>query len=352
MIRSYWSVAALLCLAVAVGCGDDEQAGTGGSGGGGTGGSAGSAGMAGNGGTAGAGPEAKTQAIGVGCSNNILATQISALDWELTADPGPIVGGESVTVEFTGTAQFSESFLDVALSAIPGLNQATLDALQATALARSGLTGDGVALAEAPIPTTCNGGMNAGGACDTDDDCPPVGYFECVQVVDFPISTDCSEGGECDQLGKLGQCNAGSPTNDFCITGPLPIPMNTVAGTFTADASGGTVLLGWDDQNTGATTESVYGCAMGGTECDPANDQMDGSNTDCEPVEAANTCDEFTGYALPAAATNDPLGPNGLKVTAGTLAVALNCTMATDLGLDPTAVGPTPDEELISFDIE
>lgn len=341
MFRSYLSVVALACLAAAVGCDSSSTPG----------GSGGSAGTGGTGGGNG-GPDAVTQTVAVGCSNNVLATQISSLDWELTADPGPIVGGESVTVEFDGVAFFSESFLDVALSAIPGLKAAQLQQLAATVVPRSGLTGDGVVLSEEPIPTTCSGGMSQGLACDTAEDCPPVGYFDCVQVVEFPISEDCADGGTCDMLGKLEQCNAGVPANGFCITGPLPIPMAAASGTFTAAASGGTVLLGWDDQNTGATTDTAFGCAMGGTTCDPVNDQMDGSNTDCEPVGVDNTCDGVEVYLLPTAVPTDPVEPNGLKVKVGTLEVALNCTMAIDSGLDPTKVSPTPDADLISFDIE
>ncbi len=349
MFRSYLSVVGLVCLAAAVGCDSSSSI---------TDGSGGSAGAAGTGGAAGnnGGPDAVTQTVAMGCSNNILATQISSLDWELTADPGPIVGGESVTVEFDGVAFFSESFLDVALGAIPGLKAAELSELAATILPRAGLTGNGVVLSEESIPTTCNGGMNAGNACSTDDECPPLGYFQCVQFVEFPISEDCADGGECDTLGKLGQCTAGTPANGFCITGPLPIPLEAKSGTFTADASGGTVLLGWDDQNTGATTTTAFGCAMGGDDgqpaCDPANDQLDGSNTDCEPVGVDNTCDGVEVYVLPAANPLDPVEPNGLKVKVGNLEVALNCTMAVDSGLDPTKVSPTPDADLISFDIE
>jgi len=303
-----------------VGC-DSSSSGTDGSGGSaGTGGGTGGTGGGGDN----SGPDAVTKTVAVGCSNNVLATQFSSLDWTLIADPGPIVGGESVTVRFDGEVFFSESFLDVALSAVPGLKGAELIDLAATALPRAGLTGDGVVLQEEPIPTTCNGGMNAGNACSTDDECPPVGYFQCGQLVEFPISEDCADGGECDMLGKLEQCTGGSPANGFCITGPLPIPLEAKSGTFTADASGGTVLLGWDDQNTGATT-TMMDDGMGG---------------------------EVEVYVLPAASPMEPVEPNGLTVKVGTLEVALNCTMAIDSGLDPTQVSPTPDADLISFDIE
>ena len=95
-----------------------------------------------------------------------------------------------------------------------------------------------------------------------------------------------------------------------------------VSGNFTAAASGD-VLIGWDDVNTGATINP------NGT------------------------------YALPAASFIASAEPNGLRVIASVLQVALQCTMAVDAGGPdgttppvPDEASPTPDSALISFPIQ
>jgi hypothetical protein len=136
--------------------------------------------------------------------------------------------------------------------------------------------------------------------------------------VDLPISNDCAPAGVCDGLGKLdSQCAA----NGFCITGPLPLPLQAASGSYTVAASG-QMRFGWDDASTGAT--------------------LNGDGT----------------YALPPAVFADPSGPNGMRVSAGGLSIAIECTMAVD-SADPTyGVGvtgqssPTPDALLVSFPIQ
>jgi hypothetical protein len=124
-------------------------------------------------------------------------------------------------------------------------------------------------------------------------------------------------GGVCDNLGKLAsQCDV----NGFCVTGGLPLALESQVTTFTAAASG-IVSFGYDDQNTGATINP------------------DGT------------------YALPAAVFTAATTPNEIKVNASGLSVALRCTMAVDAG-GPDGVGvpdeasPTPDGLLITFDIQ
>ena len=100
------------------------------------------------------------------------------------------------------------------------------------------------------------------------------------RTVDVPVSEDCAPGGLCDTLGKAGAPDSQCGVNGFCVTGPLPLPLNTDTGSYTTDGSGD-VLFGWDDENTGAT--------------------VNGDGT----------------YALPAAVFGNPPEPNGLRVSAG-----------------------------------
>jgi hypothetical protein len=271
-----------------------------------------------------------TKSITLGCTNNVTAN-VSILPWELTADPTAIVANSAFSVQYGGEAVFSETFLDAGLAAVPGLKKAELIAAVATAHVRSGATGADVALNAEPIPTTCSGGMNAGGACTTAADCPPgAPYVSCGQFVQIPTipgvplsaggctpvagsvpNCDCSA---CNAIGKLAQCQA----NGYCIAqGGLSIPLQTPTGNYTADASG-QVLIGWQDQGTGATI------AADGT------------------------------YNLPAASFPAPVAPNGIRVIAAVLQVALQCTMAVDSGTTPPAPvlsSPTPNSLLIAFDI-
>ena len=92
-------------------------------------------------------------------------------------------------------------------------------------------------------------------------------------------------------------------------------------GNYTAEASG-SVLFGWDDESTGATV------AANGT------------------------------WTLPAAVFTNPTGPNGIRVNASGLSVALECTMGVDAGGPdgpnppvPDQASPTPDSLLIDFAI-
>ena len=211
-----------------------------------------------------------------------------------------------------------------------GVTKVDLVDVAATVQVRTGGTMAPVVLTNDPMPATC---LIFGESCDpandaasvpgsrANSDCSPLGAFNpCQQLVTVPTSDDCSVGGVCDLIGKgpgTSQCDV----NGFCVTSGLPLPLADQSTNFQAAASG-TADFGWDDQNTGATLDT------------------DGT------------------YILPGAVFTDPPTPNEINVNAGGLSVALRCTMAVDSG-DPTdGVGvpdlasPTPDELLISFDIQ
>jgi hypothetical protein len=275
-------------------------------------------------------PSTCNQSITLGCTNNV-TTNVSILPWQLTANPTTILSGQAFSVQYGGAAVFSEFFLDAGLATVPGLKQAELISAVATAQVRSGATGANVPLNAQPVPTTCSGGMNAGLACTTADDCPPgAPYVACGQYVQIPIingipitaggcsgavaNCDCSP---CSSINatKAAQCTA----NGYCIApGGLSIPLQTPVGNYTAAASG-QVLIGFQDVGTGATI------APDGT------------------------------YILPAASFPAPAAPNGVRVIASVLQVALQCTMAVDSGAIPPAPvtsSPTPSSLLSRYNIQ
>jgi hypothetical protein len=101
----------------------------------------------------------------------------------------------------------------------------------------------------------------------------------------------------------------------------LLLPLQGATGSYSVDASG-EMRFGWDDASTGATLNA------------------DGT------------------WALPAAAFAAPTGPNGLRVNAQGLSVALECTMAVASDDPANGVGvagkssPTPDSLLVAFPIQ
>ena len=273
--------------------------------------------------------------ITVSCGNNVTA-DVSILPYLLTVDPGVVAANSAFTADLGGIAEFSETFLDAAQGAVPGgVRSAALVDLKATVQTRgNGATGANVVLtAGASIPYTC--GL-APTACDPanntvsvpgqipNTDCVPTGFFNpCNQVVQVPTSDDCAAGGTCETLGKASQC----ASNGFCVTGGLPIDLDSASGSYTAGASGSTALFGWfddpADQSAGVGTPAVDG---------------DGTWNMQQP--------QFTGTA----------GPVGLAVNAGGLSVQLECVMGVDSGgPDGVAVpddgSPTPDTAMLSFDI-
>ena len=275
-----------------------------------------------------------TKTITVGCTNNI-TSQVATLGWELTVDPGPIVGGEPFAADLRGVAVFDEVFLDAALAVVP-FTRVNLLQLQGTVHVREGVTSEvrDAVLTSEPIPTTCtydengNAGIEAGTfrACSpeannpdgSNDGCTgldgmPLPENPCGQFVTIPTSIDCAPGGECDDLGKLAsQCEV----NSFCVVGPVEVILQGSLEGYRA-AESGNVLFGWDDQSTGAVVDQTGG----------PNDGR---------------------WILPNAVFDDPVGPNGIRVVVAVLSVAIECTMG--VGVD--VLSPAPDPALISFPIQ
>jgi hypothetical protein len=268
-----------------------------------------------------------TKLVSLACTNNVI--DVVMVDVELTVSPDPLIGGTTVPVHYSGVFEFSELFLDAAQGGIPGgVTAANLIDAQATVHVRSGATATDVTLSGPVLPGTClippatcdpaNDGPSVPGA-RSNTDCVPTGTFNpCQHIVALPMSTDCAPGGTCESLGKIVQCQV----NGFCITGDLPIPLTGVASSMIVDPSG-VVSFGWDDQSTGATLNP------------------DGT------------------WNLPLSAFTDPLGPNGVKINIGGLALALQCTMAvpSDGPLGPVPPvpdqsSPTPDYQLLQFPIQ
>jgi len=272
-------------------------------------------------------PSQCTKTITLGCTNNV-TSDVTMLDFELTVTPDPVVSGAIVPVNYDGVAKFPEPMLDGAQPAVVGSFEMDVIDLRATVHLRSGATAADVTLTTEPIPTTC---LIGGGVCDpinnspsvpgnqANSDCVPVGTFNpCQAVAVVPTSSDCTVGGVCDLLGKSSQCDV----NNFCVTGPLLLPLQDVNTTFTADASG-VVLFGYDDQSTGATLNP------------------DGT------------------WNLPPAVFTNPTGPNGIKGNTVGVSIALECTMAVDSNGPhgpvppvPDQSSPTPTSELLQFNIQ
>jgi hypothetical protein len=276
-------------------------------------------------------PDPQTKTITVGCRNNVTA-DVSMLPYDLTVDPGPIAGGQSVSVSYDGVAQFAESFLDAAQGAVPGgVTKANLVDISATTQVRSGGTFPNVELVNEPIPYECvlfDTGPGAQTPCSPANDvavvpgsrgntgCQPQGSFNaCGRIVYVPIS---NVEATCDGLGtaKAAQFD----TNGFCVTGGLPLALEAQASTGTAAVSG-QILFGWYDS---------------ATVCPPNI-----------PNQGTTTC------TLPAAVFTAATGPLGLRVNASGLSVALECNQAAD-GDPSDAENPVsqPNSALIPFDIQ
>lgn len=272
-----------------------------------------------------------TRTLSLGCTQNVTG-DVTMVDVELTVTADPLTGGTTVPVHYAGVFRFPEVIIDGAQPAVPGgVAFADLIEAKATVHVRSGATSpDSTLSSPLPVgPGTC--AILPNNSCDpandgasvpglrSNTDCVPTGTFNpCQHLVAFPTSSDCSPGGICELLGKTTQCQS----NGFCSTGDFLIPLTGVDSSVDVDGSG-VVSFGWDDQSTGATLNP------------------DGT------------------YDLPLFAFTDPLGPNGIKLNASGLSVALQCTMAVPsdgpLGPVPPVPGqssPTPDSELINFPIQ
>jgi hypothetical protein len=281
--------------------------------------------------------------VTLGCTNNQIASAIAIIGWELDVSTEPIESGQPFTRTLGGTAVFAEDFLDSVQDFIQGgIEAVTLFDLRATVHVRSGATGEDVTLTVDPdlYEYQCERTRTR---CDPDNDvlgdppdprglranidCDPVTADNpCGRIIRVPISEDCEPSGVCADLGKAAQCG----TNGFCITGGVRIPLEEKTGQYIADAEGGEVLFGWDDESTGAT------------ELQDPNDPNDGT------------------WILPPASYEEQTGPNGLRVrvTARGLTVALECTMGVNCagplgsGCIDELSSPTPDSALIALPIQ
>ena len=182
-------------------------------------------------------PPSRTKTLTLACTND-QTPDPSAAGWELTVDPGPIVGGEAFGAVFGGTLVVDESLLDESLALVPsGYTRVRIHDLRATVHVRSGIASANadVALRNQPIQTTCaydKRGRDGPLAdpqfppCSTakDDengsgsnaDCTGLGGVPdprnpCGQFVSLPFSTDCEL---CANEGKAAQC----ADLGFCIT--------------------------------------------------------------------------------------------------------------------------------------
>lgn len=153
-------------------------------------------------------PEPSNRVIDVLCNNNITSDTL-ALPYELTVTPlGPIVNGDPVDIELTGIALFPPSFMNAAISTIPGLTELTLTDLSVTVQVRDGGAGPAVALGPASgVPST----------------------------YELPIVNEPS---------LCGPNGFQAP----CVLEPLPIPLETRVESFTVNGGpGGQILFGWDE---------------------------------------------------------------------------------------------------------
>jgi hypothetical protein len=314
--------------------------------------------------------------ITVGCTTTA-STNVTILPFNLVADPGPILSGAPVTIDYTGLALFEKTpFLDAGLGLFPGLTRASLTALNATTEVRTGLTGPNALLNAdtSGLEIECS---ISGAPCTVDTDCPGVMFDEfCGAFADLPaswfcdnnstnigdgsgdpgggqgicdnvnrlctVNADCGAGGTClpncddacltggvcDNLGgvALTQCSA----NGYCLIGDLPLPLNTVIGApYTADIVGSSadglaaVKIGW------------WG-------------------TGVLPIEGDGT------YLMPVGTAQvTPVPEIAIQVVAGAAAVPIQCwqAVASD-GPDGTTppvladASPTPDSALIPFNIQ
>ena len=290
-------------------------------------------------------PDPKTRPMTLGCTNN-RTLEVSVLTWDLTVDPGPIVGGEAFGALFHGLAVFDETLLDAGQGVVPGgYKRSALLELKATVLVRAGVTSEPREVVLTPEPTQQTCTYNESGSigpeagpfrtCAKANDNPDGSNDDCTGLGGVPdpenpcgdfnvltTSSDCDPGGECDTLDdgsgvKNGQCAA----NGFCVTGPLEVVLEGAVEGFLADGAGN-VLFGWEDENTGAVIDDSGG-----------------------PNDGA--------FILPPAVFDAPPGPNGFRTLLlgddpVSVEVAFECTM----GVGTTRLTPTPPSDLISFVIQ
>jgi hypothetical protein len=243
------------------------------------------------GGTSGSGapddPDFCTKVISVGCTNSI-TPDISILEWTLTADPGFILSGEPVTVDYSGVGAFDETFLDAAQSVIEGgVRKAAMNSIAATVVPRTGLTGadaaDGVLMGtpdETVVPFTCGSfkvcdtdSTEDGDPCFTDSECTGglCIFASCNPDNDIePPSAACNNSGAGPKCGNSGCLfSFGNPSDGDLCRQFVEIPITT-DGCLCNDGA-----------------DSGSDCAGSGNECDTDDLFVIGSSkleTQCDPL--------------------------------------------------------------------
>jgi hypothetical protein len=264
----------------------------------------------------------------------------SGIFWDLTVDPNPtpIVGGDTFVADLQATATISESLIAQGQLIFPGgFKDAMLVDFQATVHVRDGADGKDVILTPETIPYRCEESRTA---CNPDRDLPGTERVRanadcqpqtpanpCGQIVQIPTSDDCDPGGLCEGLGLTGE-ESQCEVNEFCVTGPVQIPLTGELGSYRAEASG-SILFGFDD----------------------------GEETGFEILGEEGGCNEGTYYSeLPA--FEDDLGSNGMRALIGGIEVTFEFIMGEECrgpyGIDccDPAASPTPDYRLIRFPIQ
>jgi hypothetical protein len=216
----------------------------------------------------------------------------------MTADPGPIVGGGTVTIDYSGDAVFLKNpLLDAGFNLLGGFTRASADLIRVDTEARSGLTTippvASLTINPAAVDEiTCQfGGQDC--SVNGNADCPLAiaGDF-CGNWINVPTSDQCDA-----NLGGDGTCNdACNPTTGFCVTtygatggaqcsatggafpglgycltADLPISLSSDTGSYTA-AANGTVRLGWAEngQNGFPAAYTPNGLCPSTNACAPA----------------------------------------------------------------------------------
>jgi len=269
----------------------------------------------------------RTRGISVACARNVTGN-VDILPFELMVTTTPIEAHREFTAALTGTAVFSESFLDEAQAVVPGgVRTAQVFDVAATVAVRSGATGPdvelnadfsvlnsqcsltGVPCTGAPgqgdcmvipsVTNVCTGGFtdvpvidgipNTAGGCTQSPLGTPVPDCDCA-VCESLDPAGCRPGDPDVPCTKGDQCSL----NGFCVNGGLNIALLPGTGNYTAGPSGSDILFGWYD----------------GLGENPAPGLL----------------------SLPPAVFADPPAPVGMRVGAGGLFVAFQCLMAVDSG--------------------
>lgn len=303
-------------------------------------------------------PEAIEKQIYLGCSINVdEPVPVSfggELRWKLRVDPDEIASNETFAAELTAVGSLAEYLFDAGQLLIEGgFKTIQVVELQATVHIRRGATDFdggppdvilGIDIDQEPTCTYDATGKTGGAGpfpqCSKENDNPEDGSNDdctgfggmgmpdpanrCGWLVDIPTSSDCAF---CDSLEKptsTAQCEL----NGFCVSGPATVPLKGTLDGFRADDQGH-VFFGWDDrpERTGATIREDGGC-------------NDGT------------------WILPSVAFDDPLGPTAIRLIAGGIPIAFECTMGVPSRFEDGVMScdalasPTPDHRLIAFPIQ